>query len=157
MTEDLTFADLQSQPLAVVELQVDSPDSISSLLAPAFGEVVQVAARQGLALTGPPVAHYVPSSGPWRVTAGFPVAAEVEPEGRVRPALQPGGHVALTTYAGPYEDLARVHAELLDYAIDNGYESDGDWWERYLELDSDSEWARTAARGVQYVRQAARS
>ncbi|OCO98426.1 MULTISPECIES: tetratricopeptide repeat protein [unclassified Ensifer] len=25
------------------------------------------------------------------------------------------------------------------------------WWRRYLELDSDSEWARTAERGVQYV------
>jgi tetratricopeptide (TPR) repeat protein len=25
------------------------------------------------------------------------------------------------------------------------------WWERYLELDGDSEWARTAARGVQFV------
>lgn len=25
------------------------------------------------------------------------------------------------------------------------------WWTRYLELDSHSEWARTAARGVQYV------
>lgn len=25
------------------------------------------------------------------------------------------------------------------------------WWARYLELDSHSEWARTAARGVQYV------
>jgi tetratricopeptide (TPR) repeat protein len=25
------------------------------------------------------------------------------------------------------------------------------WWTRYLELDQDSEWARTAARGVQFV------
>jgi tetratricopeptide (TPR) repeat protein len=25
------------------------------------------------------------------------------------------------------------------------------WWTRYLELDKDSEWARTAARGVQFV------
>ena len=25
------------------------------------------------------------------------------------------------------------------------------WWARYLELDSDSEWARTAARGLQFV------
>jgi tetratricopeptide (TPR) repeat protein len=25
------------------------------------------------------------------------------------------------------------------------------WWTRYLELDRDSEWARTAARGIQYV------
>ena len=25
------------------------------------------------------------------------------------------------------------------------------WWKRYLELDQDSEWARTAARGVQFV------
>src|SRR5262249_47899836 len=25
------------------------------------------------------------------------------------------------------------------------------WWARYLELDSTSDWARTAARGVQYI------
>jgi tetratricopeptide (TPR) repeat protein len=27
----------------------------------------------------------------------------------------------------------------------------GRWWQRYLELDGDSEWARTAARGVRFV------
>ena len=25
------------------------------------------------------------------------------------------------------------------------------WWERYLELDPESEWARTAARGIRFV------
>lgn len=25
------------------------------------------------------------------------------------------------------------------------------WWSRYLELDADSEWARTAARGIAFI------
>ena len=133
MTEDLTFADLQAQRLAVVDLEVDRPESTSSLLRPAFEEVVQVAASQGLQLTGPPVARYVPSTGSCRVVAGFPVSAEVQPAGRVHPAVQPAGHVALTTHAGPYDGLAGVHAKLLDYALENGYESAVDWWERYLD------------------------
>jgi cytochrome c-type biogenesis protein CcmH/NrfG len=29
------------------------------------------------------------------------------------------------------------------------------WWERYLELDPDSDWARTAERGIRYVAQMA--
>lgn len=64
-------------------------------------------------------------------------------------------------------DAARRHLERA-IAIDPGYadavynlatlEFDAhnlgaarDWWSRYLELDQDSEWARTAARGVTFI------
>ena len=48
-------------------------------------------------------------------------------------------------YADPVFNLAK-----LEY--DGGHLGEARrWWSRYLELDKDSEWARTAARGVQFV------
>lgn len=50
---------------------------------------------------------------------------------------------------GQYAD-AIFNLASLEYDAGNLIEARR-WWSRYLELDKDSEWARTAARGVQFV------
>jgi tetratricopeptide (TPR) repeat protein len=50
---------------------------------------------------------------------------------------------------GGYGD-AVFNLASLEYAAGNLADARR-WWSRYLEIDGDSEWARTAARGVQYV------
>ncbi len=50
---------------------------------------------------------------------------------------------------GKYAD-AVFNLASLEYEAGNLVEA-RKWWSRYLELDRDSEWARTAARGVQFV------
>ena len=134
MTYDLTFADLQTQTYAVVDLEVDSPEAIGALIGPAFEEVARVVAAQGLTLTGPPAAHYFPGATTWRVVAGFPVAGMVRPEGRVRGEIRPGGRVVLTTHTGPYDTLTAAYSAARDYAVDNGHVCDDDWWEVYLDM-----------------------
>jgi effector-binding domain-containing protein len=133
MTYDVTFADLQTQTYAVVDLEVDSPEAIGAIIGPAFEEVAQVVARQGMAPAGPPVAHYIPSATTLRVVAGFPVAGMVRPEGRVRGEIRPGGRVALTTHAGQYDTVPEAYSAAREYAVDNGHVCDEDWWERYLD------------------------
>jgi hypothetical protein len=133
MTYDVTFADLQTQTYAVVDLEVDSPEAIAALLGPAFEEVARVVAGQGLRMTGPPVAHYLPGATAWRVVAGFPVAGMVRPEGRVRGEIRPGGRVALTTHTGSYESLTEAYSALRGYVVDNGHVCGTDWWEVYLD------------------------
>ena len=49
------------------------------------------------------------------------------------------------TYADPVFNLAR-----LEFDAGNLLEARRNW-ARYLELDADSEWARVAAKGVQFV------
>jgi effector-binding domain-containing protein len=121
------------QPLAAVDLDVPSPEQIGGLIGPAFEEAAAVASRQGVALTGPPVAGYLPGATGWHVTVGFPVAAPVRAEGRVHPATQPGGHFALTTHAGPYEGLTEAYTAIRDHALEIGLACDDSWWERYLD------------------------
>jgi tetratricopeptide (TPR) repeat protein len=48
-------------------------------------------------------------------------------------------------YADPVYNLATLEYEAGDLAEARR------WWVRYLQLDDHSEWARTAARGIQYV------
>jgi effector-binding domain-containing protein len=133
MTYDVTFADLQTQTYAVVDLEVDSPGVVGPLLGPAFEEVARVVAGQGLGMTGPPAAHYVPGDTTWRVVVGFPVAGMVRPEGRVRGEIRPGGRFVRTTHTGPYDGLTAAYSAVRDYAVDNGHTCDTDWWEVYLD------------------------
>ncbi len=84
---------------------------------------------------------------PCFVEAWFNLAGLVAARGRVATArgylvralkLDPG-------YADAVFNLATLEFEAGDFA------AAGHWWERYLELDATSEWARQAARGVQFV------
>lgn len=133
MSYDVSFADLQVQPLAAVDLDVPSPEQIADLIGPAFDEAAGAASRQGIALTGPPVAGYLPGADGWRVTVGFPVAGVVSPEGRVHAATLPGGRFALVTHTGPYDGLVAAYAAVRDYALENGFACEDGWWERYLD------------------------
>ena len=81
------------------------------------------------------------------VEAWFNLAGLMSDEGRVASArrhLQKA--IALDkTYADPVFNLAR-----LEFDAGNLIEARRNW-ARYLELDADSEWARMAAKGIQFV------
>ncbi len=58
-------------------------------------------------MTGPPVALYHGRPGDTvDVEAGFPVAAQVAPDGEVEPGELPGGPAVEMVHEGPYETLA---------------------------------------------------
>ena len=84
---------------------------------------------------------------PLFVEAWFNFAALLKDEGRASAArshLQRA--IAIDPdYADAVYNLATLEFEALDLPAARR------WWSRYLELDQDSEWARTASRGIAYV------
>jgi hypothetical protein len=75
-------------------------------VADALEEAWQARMRQGLGSAGPPYTFFF--KGGWE--AGVPVDREGAPEGRVVPAVLPGGDVASIYFAGNYCDMDRVNA-----------------------------------------------
>jgi DNA-binding transcriptional MerR regulator len=78
-------------------------------LAPMYKEIRAVAERQGLTVVGAPYCIcYSDNSedGMVRGEAGIPVAEAGVAEGRVEPAVLPGGDVASTHYTGPNSSSA---------------------------------------------------
>ena len=54
------------------------------------------------------------------VEAGFPVAAEVLPEGEIRPSSVPGGAAIETVHIGPYETLGNAYRQLAGWMQRHG-------------------------------------
>lgn len=94
---------LSDQPvLCVRSTQTDGPAA-----GEATAEAAEAMARQGLASAGPPYMTSVESGG-WE--AGVPVDRAGIPEGRVIPAILPGGEVASAYFTGNYWDPDKVEA-----------------------------------------------
>jgi effector-binding domain-containing protein len=133
MTYDVSFADLQEQDVATVSEDV-AMEGIADFLGEAFGQVVATAQEQGIAVTGAPFARFRPTgSGPWQVSAGFPVARPVAAVAAVRPGTLPGGRVAHTIHRGSYDSVGRAHEVVEDWIAEQGYRSCADPWEAYLD------------------------
>jgi effector-binding domain-containing protein len=133
MTYTVSFADLQEQDVAVERGEVTT-EGITAFLSDAFGDVAAAARDQGVPLSGPPFARYaLDESGSFRISAGFPVRGSLRATERVRPERLPGGRVAHTVHAGPYEAVGAAYDAATSYALDNGYEVDGEPWEVYLD------------------------
>lgn len=94
---------LSDQPvLCVRSTRTDGPAA-----GEAIGEAAQARVDQGLASAGPPYLTSVESGG-WE--AGVPVDREGVPQGRVIPAVLPGGEVVSAYFAGNIYDVEQVEA-----------------------------------------------
>ena len=90
MTYSVSFADLQEQDVAVERGEVPT-EGIADFLLGAFGDVAAAACDQGVPLSGPPFARYVPDeSGTFRISAGFPVRSGLRATGRAAPRTPAG-------------------------------------------------------------------
>lgn len=70
--------------------------------------------------------------------AGFPVAAEVAPEGEVRPSCLPGGDAAGTVHIGPYGTLGDSYRDMAGWMERHGRRPAELSWESYLTDPDDS-------------------
>lgn len=93
---------LSDQPVLCVR-STRTEDNISD----ALEEASQAQQRQGLASAGPPYSFFFESGG-WE--SGVPVDRGGVPEGRVVPAVLPGGEVAFAYFAGNFWDMERCEA-----------------------------------------------
>ena len=81
------------------------------------------------------------------VEAWFNYAALLKDEGKVDAARR---HLARAIAIDPDYADAVYNLATLEFDAKNLSEARR-WWSRYLELDTDSEWARTATRGIAYI------
>jgi effector-binding domain-containing protein len=122
---------------AVVRAKVPLGE-VPAFLSDAFAAVAEVLARQGVHVTGPPLALYRSvSGGAVEVEAGFPVATEVTPEGEVRPSGVPGGEAVESVHIGPYETLGDTYREMAGWMQRNRRRPAGLSWESYLTAPDD--------------------
>ena len=107
--------------------------ALPAFLSYAFLAVADALVRQGVKVTGPPLALYHSvSEDAVDVEAGFPVAADVAPEGDVRPSSVPGGEAIETVHIGPYETLRDTHRHMAEWMERHGLHPGGPAWESYL-------------------------
>jgi hypothetical protein len=98
---------LSDQPvLCVRSTQTEHTETDWCAVGEAIGEAWQALERQGLASAGPPYTRFHP--GGWE--AGVPVDRAGISEGRVVPAVLPGGDVASAYFAGNFWDTEKFEA-----------------------------------------------
>ncbi len=133
MDYSITTKELRAQPALVTERRM-KPSEIGAQLGEMFGSVFQYAQQNGVALAGPPFARYLDMSpGLMTVQAGFPVAAAPDsPAGAITVETLPGGPAAVTTHAGPYEQLRDAHAAVQNWIAARGLAPAGAPWESYV-------------------------
>ena len=152
--EDVKRYDVRSetrhpQPVAVVVATLDAAE-IPAFLGGAFGEVAGVLGLEHLGPAGPPFARYHRlAHGRFAVEAGFPCLSDMEPTGRVQPAVLPGGYVAVTTHVGPYDEMEPGYTALAAWVSTHGGELAGDPWEVYLSDPAEGDPSATVTDVVQ--------
>jgi AraC family transcriptional regulator len=123
------------QPVLVIQRRVKQPE-ISAALGEILGNVFQQALQNGFALAGAPFARYL-EWGPGLVTmeGGVQVQAHIPsaPLGdQIRAETLPGGPVATTVHAGPYDKLTEAHAAVQQWIETEGLTMNGAPWEVYV-------------------------
>ncbi len=145
MTYSITRKAVSPQPVLVERRRVKQSE-ISATIGDVVGRIFQYAQQEGIALTGNPFTRYY-DVGPGlmtiepgiRVAASDESPAEGEPttagssdEAGVRRDTLPGGSVASTIHAGPYETLRDAYAALETWIESEGLTTSGAPWESYL-------------------------
>lgn len=132
MSYDITKKELPPQPALVVRRRV-KPSEIATVLAEVLPRVFQYAQLSGPALAGQPFTRYL-EWGPGLLTiqAGMPIAGLPSGGGDIAVDTLPGGLVATTTHAGPYDKLSDAHAAIQVWIESKGLVAAGAPWESYV-------------------------
>lgn len=121
-----------AQSAAVIRLTIPR-EEMPNVMGPAIGELMATIAAQGLAPVGPLFSHHLAMpSDVFDFEVGVPVAAPVEPVGRVQPGQLPAVKVARTVYHGGYEGLGPAWGEFMGWIAENGHTPAPNLWECYV-------------------------
>jgi len=122
------------QPIRVAELSAtatsyDDPTSITENLSPLYPRLMELMERHGVAMTGAPIAYYLPSpTGPGDETisvhAAFPIgSAEVSPDAGFEVVILPAIEQAATAlHEGAMSEAFRTGQKIADWVDENGYQ-----------------------------------
>jgi AraC family transcriptional regulator len=133
----VTRREVLPQPALLARRRVKRSE-IAHTIAEVLPRVFLYAQQNGIALAGPPFARYLEASpGMVTIEPGIPIAlaiAGVERAGDTDIVLEtlPGGPVATTVHAGPYENLHDAYAAIEQWMEAEGLASAGAPWESYV-------------------------
>lgn len=117
---------------AVIPLVIPGHD-MPTYMDPAIQEILRSVQRQGIAIAGPMFSyHHRRPTDTFDFELGFPVAAAIQPEGRVINGRLPAVRVVRSVYQGPYDGLAQAWPALQAWVRKNGIGETGRFWESYL-------------------------
>ena len=138
MTYSITRQELSPQPVLIVRRRVKRSD-IAATIAQALPHIFVYAQQNGIALAGLPFTRYV-EMGPGLVTMepGMRVVGPgASSQGGIVADSLPGGPVATTIHAGPYDQLSDAYAAIEQWMEAEGLAPAGAPWESYLNDPSD--------------------
>jgi AraC family transcriptional regulator len=133
MTYSITRQELAPQPVLIVRRRVRRSD-IAATIAEALPHIFVYAQQNGIALAGLPFTRYL-EMGPGMVTMepGMRVAGPAaSSQGQIIADILPGGPVATTTHAGPYDNLSDAYAAIEQWMATEGLVAAGPPWESYV-------------------------
>ena len=131
LIETPQYEDVTEQLVALIHVTVPSLE-IRPAMAAAFAELTTVLQAQSVTPSGPWTAHHF-----YRPITTFdfelcsPIAAPIEPSGRVVNGSLRATRVAHAVYRGNYEHLPAAWREFTAWLEEHGHSLDGDFWETY--------------------------
>ncbi|GAB3255941.1 GyrI-like domain-containing protein [Chitinimonas naiadis] len=132
MIETPRITQTSRQLTAVIHLTIPR-EEIRNVMGPGIGELMSTVAAQGIATAGAWFCHHFrmdPQTFDFEI--GVPVAAAVQPTGRVKGSELRAATVARTVYHGAYEGLGPAWGEFEAWITINGHKSAPDLWECYV-------------------------
>ncbi|MCI4567104.1 GyrI-like domain-containing protein [Lysobacter sp. CFH 32150] len=121
-----------AQSAAIIRLTIPR-EEMPHVMGPAIGELMATIAAQGIAPAGPLFSHHLTMpSDTFDFEVGVPIAAPVNPVGRVQPGQLPAVKVARTVYHGGYEGLGSAWGEFMGWIAENGHTPAPNLWECYV-------------------------
>ncbi len=137
MAYSITKKNVSLQQVLVIRRTVKRSE-IASTIAEVLPRIFQYAQQHGVALAGPPFTRYL-EVGPGLLTMepGIAVAAgaalpKASGEHQIIANTLPGGPVATTTHAGPYDQLTEAYAAIEEWAKAEGQVLGRGMWEVYV-------------------------
>jgi len=128
--------------LSATATSYDDPSSITESLSPLYPRLMALMERHGVAMTGAPIAYYLPApAGPGDETitvhAAFPIAADAEPgdAGFAVVDLPPVEQAATARHEGPMSEAFRTGQKIATWIDDNGYRTVAPGFAREVYLD----------------------
>jgi AraC family transcriptional regulator len=138
MAYSITKKELAPQPVLIVRRRVKRSE-IAAAIGEALPGIFVYAQQHGIALAGLPFTRYV-EMGPGLITME-PGMRVVSPgpagHGEIVADTLPGGLVATTVHAGPYDKLPDAYAAIEQWMEAEGLVAAGPPWESYLNDPSD--------------------
>ncbi len=120
-----------AQQTAVIRFTIPR-EEIQKVMGPAFQEVMDAVAAQGLAPAGPFFSHHFRMDAKvFDFEVGVPVHARITAAGRVLASQLPATRVATAVYRGPYEGLGPAWGEFTDWITAQGLQPADNLWEVY--------------------------